>query len=691
MKMSWRDWAASGVLRPLDSALAEFLREKAPGVSDAVVLAAALTSFQLGRGHVCLDLSAVLEDPRSALGLSESILDPERRAVVSALIGSGTEDVEMSLDTWTKELRAASGIVANADDAQTSQTPLVLIGHRVYLRRYWRYEYEVEVAIRQRLKTIHGRTVALPSDLFRATLEALFPSAQAAEPLDWQKVACALAARSAFAVITGGPGTGKTTTVVRLLALLQRLALADPAGRPLRVLLAAPTGKAAARLKGSLTSALHHLPSVVRDYPGLLESIPTEVATVHRLLGARFDRRAFRYGQDEKLPVDLLVIDEASMIDLEMMAAAVRALPDPAGLVLLGDKDQLSSVEAGAVLGQLCAEASKGHYLPETISWLHGNTGQRVPERFEDPQGRALDQQVVMLRTSHRFTQDSGIGRLATAVHQADTAELGSVLAHGYHDLFLHRLARPYARAFGQVFFPTEPQHASVASLGSFLAELASSRPAPDAPLDLFTGWAVRVLRLRAQFQLLCALRDGPLGVHDMNQIITSLLSARGLITPYGTWYEGRPVLMTRNDYALGLMNGDMGITLRVPVDQPSGGRAMALRVAFLLEDGQEGIRWVVPSRLDAVETAFALTVHKSQGSEFDRCLLVIPEAASLAVTRELIYTAITRARLGFSIASPEDPLAVLSAAMQRKTRRSGGLFVRVAPGEDSGPLEALG
>jgi exodeoxyribonuclease V alpha subunit len=203
--------------------------------------------------------------------------------------------------------------------------------------------------------------------------------------------------------------------------------------------------------------------------------------------------------------------------------------------------------------------------------------------------------------------------------------------------------------------------------------------------LDLFTGWAVRVLRLRAQFQLLCALRDGPLGVHDMNQIITSLLSARGLITPYGTWYEGRPVLMTRNDYALGLLNGDMGITLRVPVDQPSGGRAMALRVAFLLEDGQEGVRWVVPSRLDAVETAFARTVHKSQGSEFDRCLLVIPEAASLAVTRELIYTAITRARLGFSIASPEDPLAVLSAAMQRKTRRSGGLFARVAPGESPG------
>ena len=680
MKMSWRDWAESGFLRSLDIALAEFLREKAPGLSDAVAIAAGLTSVQLGRGHVCLDLSAVLEDPRSTLGLSESMVDPERRAVVSALIGSGREAAGLSLDAWIQALHAAPAVVASADDAQMSQTPLVLAGHRVYLRRYWRYEREVEAAIQQRLKTGHERAAALPYDLFRTTLEALFPSAQAAESLDWQKVACALAARSAFAVITGGPGTGKTTTVVRLLALLQRLALVGSAGRPLRVLLAAPTGKAAARLKASLTGALHHLPSLVRDHPGLLEGIPTEVATVHRLLGAEFERRAFRYGQREKLPVDLLVIDEASMVDLEMMAAVVRALPDKAGLVLLGDKDQLSSVEAGAVLGQLCAEASTGHYLPETISWLHQNTGQQVSQSFEDPQGRALDQQVVMLRMSHRFAGESGIGRLAAAVHQADPSGLAHVLAHGHRDLSLHRIAHPYARAFGQVFFPTEAQPASAASVSGFLEELAVNRPGPESPRAEFTRWAAGVLRVRAQFQVLCALRDGPLGVHDMNQIVTSLLAARGLITPHMTWYEGRPVLMTRNDYGLGLMNGDMGIALRVPVEQPSGRRAMGLRVAFLREDVQEPIRWVVPSRLDAVETAFALTVHKSQGSEFDRCLLVMPEATSLAVTRELLYTAITRARLGFSIAAPEDPVAVLTAAMQRKTRRSGGLFTGVSP-----------
>ena len=682
MKMSWRDWAESGLLRPLDNALAEFLLEKAPGLSDAVAIAAGLTSFQLGRGHVCLDLSAVLEDPRSTLGLSESMVDPERRAVVSALIGSGSEMAGLSLDTWIQELRAAPGVVACAEDAPTSQTPLVLVAHRVYLRRYRRYEREVEAAILQRLKTVGERASALPSALFRTTLEALFPSAQAAGLLDWQKVGCALAARSAFAVITGGPGTGKTTTVVRLLALLQRVALAGPAGRPLRVMLAAPTGKAAARLKGSMTGALHHLPSLVRDYPGLLESIPTEVATVHRLLGAQFDRRAFRYGQREKLPVDLLVIDEASMIDLEMMAAVVRALPDSAALVLLGDKDQLSSVEAGAVLGQLCAEASTGHYLPETISWLYENTGQQIPERFQDPQGQALDQQVVMLRTSHRFTADSGIGRLAAAIHQADPRGLGHVLAEGHDDVLLHRLTRPYARAFDQLFFSAEARPASVASVSGFLEALAANRPRPESPREELARWAVGVLQARTQFQVLCALRDGPLGVHDINQILTSLLAARGLITPHGTWYEGRPVLMTRNDYGLGLMNGDMGITLRVPVDQPSGGRTMALRVAFLCEDAQEPVRWVIPSRLDAVETAFALTVHKSQGSEFDRCFLVLPEAASQAVTRELVYTAITRARLGFSVVSSEEPLAVLAAAMQRKTRRSGGLCARVFPSD---------
>lgn len=681
MKMSWRDWAASGLLRPLDHALAEFLLEKTPEISDAVLLAAALTSFQLGRGHVCLDLCAVLEDPRSTLGFAEAVVDPERRAAVSALIGPGGALAALSLDNWIQELHAARSVVAMDEDANATPTPLVLAGHRVYLRRYWRYEREVEAAIQQRLKTVHERAAALPSDLFRTTLEALFPSAQAAKSLDWQKVACALAARSAFSVITGGPGTGKTTTVVRLLALLQRLALAGSAGL-LRVLLAAPTGKAAARLKGSLTSALHHLPDLVRDHPGLLEGIPTEVATVHRLLGAAFERRAFRYGRHEKLPVDLLVIDEASMIDLEMMAAVVRALPDAAGLVLLGDKDQLSSVEAGAVLGQLCAAASAGHYLPETISWLHENTGQQIPERFEDQRGQALDQQVVMLRTSHRFAQDSGIGKLAAAVHQADAAGLVGVLSQGHQDLLLHRLERPYARAFGRVFFASEAPHASAASVSGFLKELAVNRPGPESPQEEFARWASDVLRRRAQFQVLCALRDGPLGVHDMNQIIASLLAARGLITPHGTWYEGRPVLMTRNDYGLGLMNGDTGITLRVPVEQISGGTAMALRVAFHREDAQEPIRWVVPSRLDAVETAFALTVHKSQGSEFDHCLLVLPEAASLVATRELVYTAITRARLGFSIASPDDPTVALSAAMQRKTQRNGGLFARVSPSD---------
>ncbi|MFZ9313856.1 MAG: exodeoxyribonuclease V subunit alpha [Burkholderiaceae bacterium] len=691
MKMTWHDWAASGLLRPLDTALAEFLREKAPGTSDAVLLAAGLTSFQLGRGHVCLDLSAVVEDPRSALGLSEMLSDPERRKVIAALTGAGSMVDGMSCEAWTDELRAAKGVVAHAEDAAAADAPLVLAGQCVYLQRYWRYEREVEAAIRQRLATTQARLSVLPAQLFRSTLEALFPSPPSAGSLDWQKVACALAARSAFAVITGGPGTGKTTTVVRLLALLQRLALAGPTGRPLRILLAAPTGKAATRLQAALAGALHQLPAVVRDYPSLLASIPSEVSTVHRLLGAygnrpgQRDRQGFRYGQREKLPVDLLVIDEASMIDLEMMAAVVRALPDAAGLVLLGDKDQLSSVEAGAVLGQLCAQASTGRYLPETVSWLQQNTGQRLPSDVEDARGSALDQQVVMLRTSHRFTKDSGIGRLAAAVHQGDPVALGRVLSHGYDDLFLHRLERPYARAFGQVLFSTEYSQTPVASVGGFLKTLVSNRPAPDAPPPVFAQWAADVLRSRAQFQVLCALRDGPLGVHDMNQMLTSLLAGRALIAPHGQWYEGRPVLMTRNDYGLGLMNGDMGVTLRVPVTQPSGARVEALRVAFFREEAEEPIRWVVPSRLDAVETAFALTVHKSQGSEFDRCLLVMPEAASLAATRELVYTAITRARLGFSLAAPEDPAAVLSAAMQRKTRRNGGLFARVFPSDRSG------
>ncbi|WP_372614732.1 exodeoxyribonuclease V subunit alpha, partial [Halomonas sp.] len=270
---------------------------------------------------------------------------------------------------------------------------------------------------------------AINIDALSQALAALFP---ATATLDWQKAACALAARSPFAVITGGPGTGKTTTVVKLLALLQTLAL-NEGSRALRIRLAAPTGKAAARLNESIAGQVSSLQldglatlweaasAGECSVDTLRSAIPTQVTTLHRLLGSRPDTRHFRHHAHHPLQLDVLVVDEASMVDVEMMAALLDALPPRAHLVLLGDKDQLASVEAGSVLGDLCARADGGHYTPDTADWLDRATGQRLPADVIDPDGRPLDQAIAMLRVSHRFDAESGIGRLAAAVNGNDT------------------------------------------------------------------------------------------------------------------------------------------------------------------------------------------------------------------------------------------------------------------------------
>ncbi|RMU25116.1 exodeoxyribonuclease V subunit alpha, partial [Pseudomonas avellanae] len=276
---------------------------------------------------------------------------------------------------------------------------------------------------------------APPEDLPQR-LNALFGPANSAPDaiIDWQKLACALATRRAFSIITGGPGTGKTTTVVRLLALLQ--APAVQSGQPLRIRLAAPTGKAAARLTESISQQVQSLDVSAE----VRQKIPSEVTTVHRLLGSRPGTRHFRHHAGNLLPLDVLVVDEASMIDLEMMANLLDALPPHARMVLLGDKDQLASVEAGAVLGDLCRDAEDGFYSPQTQAWLEAVSGEDLSKgalREGDAQQHPLAQQVVMLRHSRRFGQGSGIGQLARLVNQQQDQQARALLSAGSHtDLF---------------------------------------------------------------------------------------------------------------------------------------------------------------------------------------------------------------------------------------------------------------
>jgi exodeoxyribonuclease V alpha subunit len=385
------------------------------------------------------------------------------------------------------------------------------------------------------------------------------------------------------------------------------------------------------------------------------------------------------------LPVDVLVIDEASMVDLEMMAAVLDALPASARLILLGDKDQLASVEAGAVLGELCQRAGEGHYTPATRDWLLAATGERIEAAMLDEAGTALDQSVAMLRQSHRFSAESGIGQLAALVNAGDAAGVARVWTHGHADLALlvcsahddasfralvidgYGGASTSPQLFGANGEPGRPRH----GYRHYLETMRDRQPASDAGPAAFDAWAGEVLKAHGEFQLLCALRRGPWGVEGLNKRVARLLQEEGLITARGDWYPGRPVLVTRNDYELGLMNGDIGITLELP---GATEQSLVLRVAFPAGDGAGGIKWVLPSRLQAVETVLALTVHKSQGSEFMHAALVLPDTFSPILTRELVYTGITRARAFLTLAIPEGK-PVLDQAVCAKVQRASGLM----------------
>jgi exodeoxyribonuclease V alpha subunit len=604
-------------IRLLDKAFAQFLADLEPQADGLVLLAAALVSKQLGHGHICLDLDA----------LSES----------DDWIG------RIEPAQWLQALSSCSLVAAGQ-----GSTPLVLVGSRLYLRRYWQYEVEVADGILSRVE----KTCPLPDDLPQQ-LSALFPNADSeAQTVDWQKIACALAVRKAFTVITGGPGTGKTTTVLKLLALLQNNARQQ--GRNLRIQLAAPTGKAAARLSESISASLNRLPEAMRD--GILQT----AGTLHKLLGVRPGSRHFVHGRHNPLHAEVVIVDEASMVDLEMMAALLQALRPETRLILLGDKDQLASVEAGSVLGDVCSNAGQVGYDQETVTWLQAVGAGSLPVNTEV--GR-LDQQIAMLRVSHRFGQHSGIGQLAAAVN-AGQAELAQSL---WHETAFEDLRR--FDNFQQFDSLVVDGWGNADALGyrHYLQLLQQLRPANDADSASFDAWADAVLSAFDQFQLLSALRQGDWGVESLNRRIAELLHRQGLIAQTHGWYEGRPVLVNRNDYSLGLMNGDIGIALLIP-DATSG--ESRLRVVF--RQSQQAIKQVLPSRLNAVEDVYAMTVHKSQGSEFGHVALALPEQASPLLTRELIYTGITRAKSRFSLFCSHDQ--VLSQAIGRRVTRAGGL-----------------
>jgi exodeoxyribonuclease V alpha subunit len=628
----------AGELRRLSAAFARFVATLGADTPAALLAALVLSELE-GRGHSCLMLADLAEAPAALLGWAEE----DWKALVKT-----AKPVPKSVKGWVAALSACEPVwqVGDLDYGQ----PLVLDGvgqdARLYLRRYWRDETLVARTVRERARARHP----VDAGQVRTWLDVLFVSPRArngADGPDWQKLACAIALRGSVAIITGGPGTGKTYTVARLLALL--FATAPDAARQ-RVALAAPTGKAAARLKQSIDKALGELAERVGEALPLRELTARMGAarTLHSLLGARPDTRIFAHDKGNPLDIDVLIVDEASMVHLEMMASLLDALPPGATLILLGDKDQLASVEAGAVLGDLCHDAQGGHYDADTLAYVREASGETIPDDFAGD-GGPLAQQTVMLRHSRRF--GGPIGQLALAVNRGDVEGALQVLRSSSGGKVQAEVS----------WIEHAHQHHVIALAGDgYRPYLELLRAGAGGAHE---DWVRAVLQRFEAFRILCAVREGEWGVEGLNTAIETRLDHAGLIRRGGDWYVGRPVMVTRNDYGTGVFNGDIGLTL------PDPARPDSLRVWFLEGDK---VRSVLATRLRHVETAFAMTVHKSQGSEFAHTVLALPKEGGAVLARELVYTGITRASQRFTLATPG--ATVLSDAILRRTHRASGL-----------------
>lgn len=557
---------------PLEKHFALFIKRLADVPSVELELAARLVSRRTSQGHICVDLE-------------------EYVATADDLDDQGEESLE--LNRWLDALMQ-SGVVGKPGEWK----PLILDSPFLYLQRYYSYERVVADFV---LSAAEGENGICERGHLAAGLDRMFGVAKNSDEPDWQKEAARKALSRRFCVITGGPGTGKTTTVARMLALyLEQKPKA-------RVLLCAPTGKAAARLQESINKARSflHCPAEVKKL------IPESALTIHRLLG--WSRRDWRYHCKNTLPADLIVVDEASMVDLSLMSALMSAVAGSCSLLLLGDRDQLASVQPGSVLGDLC----------------QGLAACGAPSLAE-------------LKKSYRFAASSGIGAVSRAVNCGDGEGALAVLQNErFIDVVWHDIEADKERYSQEILQKITVHHRRVSQVAT----------AGDA------------LKMTGEFVVLTALRRGPFGAEGINQLAVAAIAGGS------TLFHGRPVMIRRNDYAMQLYNGDTGIIVRDPE------AAGEFRVCFL--DGRS-LRKIICSRLPEHETAFAMTIHKSQGSEFDHVIIVLPPEMSPVLCRELIYTGLTRAVKSIEVWGKKD---VFVKAVSSCINRRSGLAGKVAGG----------
>ncbi len=571
-------------LSAIDKHFGRFICRLAQTDSEELFHAAALASKAGNDGHVCLNLN---------------------NFIGSVMPENAPADLP-DTQQWLEKLKQYD-IVGAPGDYQ----PLILDGSLLYLYRFWLAEQRIAEILLQ--KAEHN---PIPSSRpLCSLLDRLFGPG---DQLLWQKVAAVSAASRSLCVVTGGPGTGKTTTAAGILQVL--ISLKTP--ETLRIACAAPTGKAANRLHESLQNAAD---KSACDLP-----LPTEATTIHRLLGA--GAGGFRYTAENPIPADVIVIDEASMIDITLMHQLLEATPSHCRLILLGDRFQLASVEPGAILGDLCPDREVSRFTPDFAQFVNQTTELVIPS---DESAHPLSDCLIELRKVFRFNED--IACLSAAVRVGNSQNALDTLCDSKHHLinrFDFDTGEDSTRAFIQTVMPYYEALFNAATV--------------DEQFDALNT-----------FRILCALRNGPSGVTAINAALERMLFQKRLIHGDSIWYEGKPVMITRNDYSVNLFNGDVGI-----ITAKMTGEYTAV---FHTSDGN--YRTLSPARLPSHETAYAMTIHKSQGSEFDHVMLVLPAKESPVLTRELLYTAITRAKNRVDIIGSEDILrGTISKTLERTT-----------------------